>query len=164
MAYPVDFKRENAQEHSSGDAMDSYYLATATEPAPSLPPLDGEFTTDVCVVGGGYAGLSTALHLARQGVAVALLEQARVGSGASGRNGGQVHTGLRHDPKWFEARFGVPAAKQYWALALEARAYLDTLIAHYRIDAQYCPGLLHAVHRPRYLDEARAHVDEHQRH
>jgi len=164
MAYPIDLKKEYSLKRSGEDAADTYYLATATEPAPSLPPIDGDFTTDVCVVGGGYAGLSTALHLAQQGVAVALLEQARVGSGASGRNGGQVHTGLRHDPKWFEARFGVPAAKQYWALALQARAYLDTLIARYQIDAQYCPGLLHAVHRRRYLDEARAHVDEHLRH
>ncbi len=164
MAYPIDFKKEKSKERSDVDAVDSYYLATATELAPPLPSLDGDITTDVCVVGGGYAGLSTALHLARQGAAVALLEQARVGSGASGRNGGQVHTGLRHDPQWFEARFGVPAAKQYWALALEARAYLDTLIARYQIDAQYCPGLLHAVHRRRYLDEARAHVDEHLRH
>jgi gamma-glutamylputrescine oxidase len=164
MAFPIDFNRETSKVRSGGDAADSYYLATATEPAPLLPRLDGDFTTDVCVVGGGYAGLSTALHLARQGAAVALLEQARVGSGASGRNGGQVHTGLRHDPKWFEARFGAPAAKQYWALALEARAYLDTLIARYQIDAQYCPGLLHAVHRRRYLEEARAHVDEHLRH
>ncbi|HEX9138729.1 MAG TPA: FAD-binding oxidoreductase [Steroidobacteraceae bacterium] len=164
MAYSIDFDKENNKKCSDGEAADSYYLATATEPAPPLAPLDGEFSADVCVVGGGYAGLSTALHLARQGVAVALLEQARVGSGASGRNGGQVHTGLRHDPKWFEARFGRPAARQYWALALEARAYLDTLIARYQIDAQYCPGLLHAVHRPRYLAEARAHVDEHLRH
>lgn len=164
MAFPIEFNKEITQERSDGDAADSYYLATATEPAPSLPSLDGDFTTDICVVGGGYAGLSTALHLARQGAAVALLEQARIGSGASGRNGGQVHTGLRHDPQWFEARFGAPASKQYWALALEARSYLDTLIARYQIDAQYCPGLLHAVHRRRYLEEARAHVDEHLRH
>ncbi|HMD59340.1 MAG TPA: FAD-dependent oxidoreductase, partial [Steroidobacteraceae bacterium] len=93
MAFPIDFNRETSKERSVGDAADSYYLATASEPAPSLPRLNGDFTTDVCVVGGGYAGLSTALHLARQGAAVALLEQARVGSGASGRNGGQVHTG-----------------------------------------------------------------------
>src|SRR3546814_11036913 len=70
----------------------SYYAATATA-APAACPLDGDVRTAVCVIGGGYAGLSAALRLAERGVPVVLLESGPVGWGASGRNGGQVQVG-----------------------------------------------------------------------
>ena len=70
----------------------SYYAATAT-PLAEFAPLKGEVRADVCIVGGGYTGLSAALHLAQKGRRVVLLEAHRVGFGASGRNGmQQVHT------------------------------------------------------------------------
>jgi gamma-glutamylputrescine oxidase len=163
MSYPHDSEEQYAEHRPPQDPDASYYQATATEPALSLTALQGMQQSDVCIVGGGYTGLSAALHLARAGVAVTLLEQHQMGSGASGRNGGQVHTGMRHDPAWFAKRMGKGAAQQYWTLALKARAYLDELIERYQIDAQYCPGLLHAVHRPRYLAEVRAHVELHNR-
>jgi gamma-glutamylputrescine oxidase len=163
MSYPHDSQKHFTNPGVAPGAELSYYQATATEPAPALASLQGNLQTDVCIIGGGYTGLSAALHLARAGVAVTLLEQHQLGSGASGRNGGQVHTGMRHDPTWFAKRMGAGAAHQYWSLALKARAYLDELIARYQIDAQYCPGLLHALHRPRYLAEARAHVELHNR-
>ncbi len=65
----------------------TYYHASATEPFPRAPPLTGPVTADVCVIGGGYAGLSAALHLARRGASVALIEESSIGDGASGRNG-----------------------------------------------------------------------------
>jgi gamma-glutamylputrescine oxidase len=163
MSYPHDSIQQLINPGVAHGAAQSYYEATATESAPPLAALEGTVQSEVCIVGGGYTGLSAALHLARAGVAVTLLEQREVGSGASGRNGGQVHTGMRHDPAWFGERMGAAAAQRYWALALRARAYLDELIARYQIDAQYCPGLLHAVHRPRYLAAARAHVELHNR-
>ena len=138
----------------------TYYQATATEPFPSAPPLTEPVTADVCVVGGGYAGLSAALHLARQGAAVTLLEASRIADGASGRNGGQVHNGFRHDPHWFETRLGADFAQRIGALASEAREHLDWLIRTYNIDAQYQPGLLHLCHKRSYVAETRAHVEE----
>ncbi|MDE0849562.1 FAD-binding oxidoreductase, partial [Yoonia sp.] len=72
----------------------SYYAASATPLAP-FPAASGDITCDVCVIGGGYTGLSAALHLAQDGYDVVLLEAQRVGFGASGRNGGQVGTGQR---------------------------------------------------------------------
>ena len=93
--------------------------------------LDGDRSCDVCVVGGGYTGAATALHLARRGVDVLLLEQSRLGWGASGRNGGQAHVGLRRDQDWLEARLGSMCARRCWALALAAREHLDWLIASY---------------------------------
>ena len=71
----------------------SYYAASAN-PAPVRPPLTGDHTVDICVVGAGYSGLSTALHLAEKGYKVAIIEGAQVGWGASGRNGGQIVNGL----------------------------------------------------------------------
>ena len=142
-----------------GDAT-TYYQATATESFPSAPPLTEPVTADVCVIGGGYAGLSAALHLARQGASVTLLEASRIADGASGRNGGQVHNGFRHDSHWFESRLGADFARQIGLLGNEAREHLDWLIGTYHIDAQYQPGLLHLCHKRSYVAEARAHVDE----
>lgn len=77
------------------------------EPAPATPPLLGDATADVVVVGGGFTGLSTALHLAEKGASVIVLEAAGPGFGASGRNNGQVIPAyVRHNPDDIEALFG----------------------------------------------------------
>jgi gamma-glutamylputrescine oxidase len=138
----------------------TYYHATATEPFPNAPELTEPIAADVCVIGGGYAGLSAALHLARKGASVALLEESRIGNGASGRNGGQVHNGFRHDSHWFESRLGADFARQIALLGSEAREHLDWLIRTYNIDAQYLPGLLHLCHKQSYVAETRAHVED----
>jgi len=70
----------------------SYYAATAIE-SPERPPLRGEIESDVCVIGGGFSGVASALSLAERGFNVVLLEGKRIGWGASGRNGGQVLPG-----------------------------------------------------------------------
>ena len=113
-------------------------------------PFTGPARTDVCVVGGGYAGLSTALHLARRGVDVTLLEQSLLGWGASGRNGGQAHVGMRREQEWLEEHLGLADARRLWEFSLGARAHLDWLIETYRIDCDLRLGYLHANHRERY--------------
>ena len=75
----------------------SLWAATAP-PAPPTPPLEGSVSADVCVVGAGYAGLSTALHLAERGIKTIVLEAHEPGWGGSGRNGGQVIPGIKYDP------------------------------------------------------------------
>jgi gamma-glutamylputrescine oxidase len=117
-------------------------------------------TADVCVIGGGYTGLSSALHLARQGAKVVLLEASRIADGASGRNGGQVHNGFRHDPHWFESHLGPEFEQQIWSLGIEARQHLDWLIRTYNIDAQYIPGLLHVCHKRSYVEETRIQMED----
>lgn len=134
------------------DHPDSWYAATA-HTLPSLPPLRGEVSADVCVVGGGYTGLSAALHLAERGYEVALLEEARVGWGASGRNGGQVGSGQRRDVLELEARYGRERARALWDLAEEGKALLRERVERHRIDCDWKPGNLLAVTRRRYIPE-----------
>ena len=94
----------------------SYYAASAL-PQPERPPLQGRVEADVCIVGAGYTGLSSGLHLAEAGFTVVVLEAAKVGWGASGRNGGQVHPGQRQDPDWLAARIGEGPTRDLMRLA-----------------------------------------------
>lgn len=99
-----------AHSHAgSGNHTASYYAASAN-PAPVRPALKGTATVDVCVVGAGYTRLSTALHLAEKGHAVAVIAGARVGWGASGRNGGQIVNGLNASLGTIERRHGARTA------------------------------------------------------
>ena len=136
----------------------SYYAATVREQV-AVTPFVGAQRCDVCIVGGGYTGLAAALHLARRGVDVVLLEQSRLGWGASGRNGGQVHVGMRREQEWLEQRVGPTDARRLWQYALGARAHLDWLVASYGIDCELRPGHLHVDHKARYSADTRRHVE-----
>ncbi|MGB5558990.1 MAG: FAD-binding oxidoreductase [Paracoccaceae bacterium] len=122
----------------------SYYAATAT-PHDIAPELRGEVRADVCVIGGGYTGLSAALHLAEKGLDVVLLEAHRVGFGASGRNGGQVGSGQRLEQTALEKSVGKDDARKLWDIAEEAKALVREIAAKHAPDAHYKPGVAHAV-------------------
>ena len=111
----------------------SWYVATAA-PAPEHAPLGGDARADLVVVGGGATGLSAALHAARAGASVILLEGGRIGWGASGRNGGQIIPGLRKGAVELAAAYGRERARALFDLALEARALVLGLIDDYAID------------------------------
>ena len=136
----------------------SYYTATAN-PHESFSPLKGEVKADVCVIGGGYAGLSAALHLAEHGYKTVLLEANRVGWGASGRNGGQIHPGQRRDQFALEASVGKDHARALWGLAEDARKLVTGLIERHGIDCDLTPGLIHCAHKQAYVDDYRAEVE-----
>jgi len=141
----------------------TYYEATAGE-RPAFPALAGDEEADACVVGGGYTGLSAALHLAERGWSVVLLEAGRVGGGASGRNGGQVGAGQRCGVLELERRFGRERARLLWELAREARALVGERIERHAIDCHWSPGNLLAVTRARYVAAVEAearHLETH---
>ena len=118
----------------------SWYAAT-TGLLPPFPALSGETTADVCVVGGGYTGLSAALHLAEAGLSVVLLEAQRVGFGASGRNGGQLGSGQRQDQMALEKIVGPEDAAKHWALGEEAKACVKGLVDRHGIECHLKPGV-----------------------
>ena len=123
-----------------GEYPPSWYAATAHD-APRHPALQGTQRADVCVVGGGYTGLSAALHLAEAGFDVVLLEAHRVGFGASGRNGGQLGSGQRQDQASLEAMLGKAAARPLWDLGEEAKDLVKGLIARHAIACDLKPGV-----------------------
>ena len=136
-----------------GEYPSSYYAATASELAP-LPALDDKLSADVCIIGAGYTGLSAALHLAKAGRRVVVLEAHRVGWGASGRNGGQLGTGQRRDQDELEAMIGKAAAHEMWTLAEEAKALVKNLINEHQIECDYRAGIIHADHKRSYVKES----------
>ena len=123
-----------------GEYPQSWYAETA-ELLPPFEPLRGETRADVCVVGAGYTGLSAALHLARAGARVTVVEAQRVGFGASGRNGGQLGGGQRVDQIKLEAMLGRDAAHRLWTLGEDAKALVKSLVAELGLDVQLRPGV-----------------------
>ncbi len=118
----------------------SWYAATAN-PLEPFPAFEGEARADVCIVGGGYTGLSAALHLAEAGMDVVLLEAHRVGFGASGRNGGQLGSAQRMDQEDLERLVGLDDAAKLWDLAEDAKDLVKSLIAKHKIDCDLKPGV-----------------------
>lgn len=117
----------------------SYYAATGLS-QPDRPALKGTTQADVCIIGAGYTGLSSALHLAEQGYKVVVLEAARVGWGASGRNGGQLVHSYSRDIDVIEARYGKAAADALGSMAFEGARIIKERIARYQIDCHFRPG------------------------
>jgi glycine/D-amino acid oxidase-like deaminating enzyme len=118
------------------------------EPLPDTRPLEGDRRADVVVVGAGYTGLSAALHLAERGVDVVVLDAAEPGWGASGRNGGQVIPGLKHDPDELERQLGPETGRRVWQIAGGAADFVFELIARHKIacQAQQCGWIAAAPH------------------
>jgi gamma-glutamylputrescine oxidase len=133
----------------------SYYRATA-HPAPPRPGLQGDVECDVCVVGGGIAGCSTALHLAERGYGVVLLEAYRVGWGASGRSGGQVLAGTAAGHAELERLGGRAVARAVWDVSVEGVELVRSLIARLGIDCQWVSGHMQVAITPRHDEELRA--------
>ncbi|PYG28032.1 NAD(P)/FAD-dependent oxidoreductase [Pelagimonas varians] len=127
-----------------GSHPDSWYAATAGD-YPQFDNLKGAASADVCIIGGGFTGLSAALHLAQAGVDVVLLEAHRVGFGASGRNGGQLGSGQRQDQETLEAMVGHDAAHRMWDLGQDAKALVRDLIAKHSIDCALKDGVAWAA-------------------
>lgn len=136
----------------------SWYAATRAA-GPAAPALEGDVRASVCIVGGGYSGLAAALRLAERGVDAVLLEAGPIGWGASGRNGGQIHVGMRQEQARLEDKVGRDDAAHLWRIAIDARDHLDALVANHAIECDLRTGYLHADHKPRYVPDTRANVD-----
>jgi len=153
MAFVLSQDRSDTDDHP-----DSYYKATQNRQL-DLSPLDGSCRTDVCIVGGGYTGLSAALHLSQRGYKVILLEARKMGWGASGRNGGQLGSGQRKDQDFLEKKLGKADAAKLWQLAEDAKNLAKKVIADHNIECDLKPGVAHPDHKPGYASESQQHVE-----
>ncbi len=131
---------------------DSWYEATARRDAP-LPSLEGDIDADVCVVGAGLSGCSTAMHLADRGYKVVVLEADRIGFGASGRSGGQIIPGWAGGMDKIAAQLGKADAKRVWDFSLEGVEMTRALIERNQIDCDLAWGHMHVALKPRQRQE-----------
>ena len=129
----------------------SYYAATANRQL-SYPTLAGEELADVCIVGGGFSGLNTAIELARKGFSVVLLEAHLVGWGASGRNGGQLIRGVGHGVEQFEPVIGADGVRQLKLMGLEAVELVRRRVEEFQIDCDLTWGYCDLANKPAHLD------------
>ncbi|MEK6291511.1 MAG: FAD-dependent oxidoreductase, partial [Paraburkholderia tropica] len=111
----------------------SWYAATAND-ATRHPSLQGTLDADVCVIGAGLTGVSTALNLAERGYRVALLEASKVGWAASGRNGGQLIGGFACGIDTFAQFMNEGEVKQMWDMGLETLDIVKSRVAKHNID------------------------------
>jgi gamma-glutamylputrescine oxidase len=129
----------------------SYYVATAKEMA-ERPALSGEERADVCVIGGGFTGISAALNLAEKGYDVVLLEAERLGYGASGRCGGLIGSGQRKDVLEMEELYGLERSRLLWDFAEAAKEEIRSRIKQHDIQCDLQMGQLVGVHKRSYCD------------
>lgn len=128
----------------------SYYSATLNDDR-CYAALEGNTDVDICIVGGGLTGLSAAIHALEKGYKVALIEQCRIGWGASGRNGGQVLGGFgERGQSLIEKKYGEEIGQSVWDMGVECVDIIRGLVAKYAIDCDLTWG---------YFDAAIKHSD-----
>lgn len=133
-----------------GEYPPSYY-ASISHQLNRFPEVEGALKCDICIVGGGYTGLSSALHLAQKGYDVILLDAQRIGFGASGRNGGQVGQGQRLDQDELEPMLGAERARGLWDIATQSVDLVRELAESDLVECKFHDGIIHADHRKRYV-------------
>ena len=141
-----------------GNHIGSYYAASAN-PSPNRPPLQGDHETEICVVGAGYSGLSTALHLSEKGYKVTVLEGARVGWGASGRNGGQIVNGLNASLQKIRRTYGQDTATFVASLVQEGGEIIRRFVADYDIRCDLKDGNIFTAYTAAHMRELQERLD-----
>lgn len=131
---------------------ESWYYASAIG-LQDYPGLKENIRADVCVVGAGYTGISAAFELAERGYCVVVLESHRVGSGASGRNGGVLGMDQRQDQIELKKWLGKDTAKLLWNIACDANQLVRDRIAQYSIDCDLINGELTVAHKEKHQQE-----------
>ena len=149
--------------HQKQEHTNSYYAATVNE-ATDYPPLEGDQSADVCVVGAGFTGIATALTLAERGYSVAVVEANRVGWGASGRNGGQLINGINGQEK-VRRKHGAGIADLLWELQWRGHEIIHERVEKYGIDCDLKSGFVETAVKPRqlaYIEETAAELQRRQ--
>jgi glycine/D-amino acid oxidase-like deaminating enzyme len=134
------------------------YWADSAPPIPSYAGRPLPERADAVVIGGGYTGLSTAVHLGRKGAHVVVLERGRLGSGASSRNGGHCNNGITVKPGPAIARFGVDRARRLFQVSVDAVDYVEKLVRTEGIDCEFRrAGRLALAFKPAHVEQLRSY-------
>lgn len=139
-------------QHAASDRHPASYYSASSLPQPDYPALAGEQVADVCVVGGGFSGLNTALELAERGLSVVLLEARQIGWGASGRNGGQLIRGVGHGLEQFTKVIGSEGVRQMKLMGLEAVEIVRQRIERCQIPCDLTWGYCDLANKPAELE------------
>lgn len=131
------------------DHVDSYYAATANDPT-RYPRLEGRVKADVCVVGGGFSGVATALTMRERGYSVVLLEANRIGWGASGRNGGQMIGGISGEAGLVR-QLGQAGKDMLHAIHYRGHEIIEERVAKHAIACDLAYGWMEAAARPKHM-------------
>lgn len=135
--------------------VNSYYADSANDKV-LRPQLMGEQRFDVCVIGAGFTGISTALSLAERGHKVVVLEGTRIGFGASGRNGGQIVNSFNRDIDYITAQYGEVIGEKMAAMAFSGQALIRQRVAKYNIDCDLKAGNIFAACNPKQFESLKA--------
>lgn len=138
----------------------SLWAATAP-PAPATAPLQTDLKADVCIIGGGFAGLSAALHLAEAGRSAVVLEAREPGWGGSGRNGGQVIPGIKYDPSELIQKFGAEGGEALSQFVGSTADLVFDLIERHRMDVPLRrEGWIQGAHTPAMIETVKRRADD----
>ncbi|RYE58482.1 MAG: FAD-binding oxidoreductase [Rhizobiaceae bacterium] len=145
-----------AEVPSANSAYPPSYYAASRNIIRETKKLEGEVTADIVVVGAGYSGMSTAIHLAESGLKVVVVEAAEVGWGASGRNGGQVVNGLNASLATIGKRYGEKTANFVGGLVQEGAGIIYDWVQRYGIDCDLKRGNIYAAYTEQHMRDLEA--------
>ena len=145
------FNKNKTYEQHDNEKISFY--RNSVEDLNSQDYLLADINVDICVIGGGLTGISTALNLSKKGYSVVLCEARKIGWGASGRNGGQLGIGMRKDQYTVEKMLGLSHAKELWKLGLESVDEVKTLIKEYNINCNLVNGIMSTTCFSKDIDE-----------
>ncbi len=143
-------------QHQKQEHVASYYAATANLHT-RFPTLQGAHSADICIVGGGFTGLASALTLAERGYKVAIVEANRISWGASGRNGGQMIRGISGEAKILK-KFGNDYAERLWKLRWRGHEIIHERVEKYGILCDLKSGYMDVASKPRQMADIEAEV------
>ena len=151
------FNKNQTYEQHDNEKISFYRSSVAN--LNSKDQLNADIDVDVCVIGGGLTGISSALNLSKKGYSVALCEARQLGWGASGRNGGQLGIGMRKDQNTIEKKLGLSHAKELWNLGLESVDEVKNLIKENNIDCHLINGVMSTACFEKDIDEYKFEIE-----
>ena len=151
------FNKNQTYEQHDNEKISFY--RSSIENLNSKDQLNSDINIDVCVIGGGLTGISSALNLSKKGYSVALCEARQIGWGASGRNGGQLGIGMRKDQYTIEKKLGLTHAKELWNLGLESVEEVKNLIKENNINCHLINGVMSTACFEKDIDEYKFEIE-----